>query len=201
MLKGALAGALPKGPGRAREPRFEPLTTTNASPRHILLDGPCLLQKNGENRLPHQSNGDVGRITRFFRLLQPLRLGSTPHTVRRCNHCSCCAWYRNGFGLQCGHSFGQPKSLARPICTTLRYAELYDPCLRTLPGTLPPSAVHPLHCAPFVCLISFLRLRRHRMTQGSDSTSKAKLVRAGTHPLWQRKRQMQDKALGGLASP
>ena len=43
----------------------------------------------------------LGRIMRFFRLLRPLKLGLTPHTIHKCNHCSCRDWYCNGFGWQC----------------------------------------------------------------------------------------------------
>ena len=40
-----------------------------------------------------------GRIMRFFRLPQPLKLGSTPYIVLRCIHPSCCARHSCGFRL------------------------------------------------------------------------------------------------------
>ena len=46
MPKGAVVGALPKAPGRAGEPKFQPPMTTNASPWCKLLDRPGLLCKS-----------------------------------------------------------------------------------------------------------------------------------------------------------
>ena len=59
----------------------------------------ALMHHEGRTASKQSCFARLGRIAGFFRLLQPVKLESTPHTVLRCIHCSCCARHSRGFPL------------------------------------------------------------------------------------------------------